>query len=260
MKRWWSLVGKEWRGSWTVILLALAATIGLDTWLAIKAPVWSARINGELAFGLSFIPFVGIGIAALVVGYYTMRNEWRDRTSLQLLSYPVSGAGILWAKLLVAVLGLGLITVVATVGTWFVTQRSSIPYSTIMSATEDILRLKAWERTLDIIWMVVCSILGTAFIVAVGLFSFTIGTIVPRISGLIAVIVYGLTWYLTFAFAPHAMYAFSFVPNPGLIVYTGLGPMAARKVIPLLPFWPTIMGTVILILIAGKILELEVDA
>ncbi len=238
MRRWWSLVGKEWRNSWTVILLSLAATVAFDAWLAVKAPEWSAKIDGGLPFGLSFIPFVGVGIAAAVVGYYTMRNEWRDRTSLRLLSYPVSGTEILWAKLV----------------------RSSMPYSAMISTTGDILRLKPWERALDITWMVVCLILGASFIIAVGMFSFVIGTIVPRISGLIAVIVYGLTWYLTFAFAPHAMYLFSFVPNPGLIVYAGAGLMAPRHVIPLLPFWPTLAATVILILVAGKILESEVDA
>lgn len=260
MRRWWSLVGKEWRNSWTVILLSLAATVAFDAWLAVKAPEWSAKIDGGLPFGLSFIPFVGVGIAAAVVGYYTMRNEWRDRTSLRLLSYPVSGTEILWAKLVVAVLGLALIAIVAAAGTWFVAQRSSMPYSAMISTTGDILLLKPWERALDITWMVVCLILGASFIIAVGMFSFVIGTIVPRISGLIAVIVYGLTWYLTFAFAPHAMYLFSFVPNPGLIVYAGAGLMAPRHVIPLLPFWPTLAATVILILVAGKILESEVDA
>ena len=43
-------------------------------------------------------------------------------------------------------------------------------------------------------------------------------TIVPRIQ-LDCRIVYGLTWYFDLAFAPHAIYLFSFVPNP--IVYAG---------------------------------------
>ena len=78
MKRWWSLVKKEWRSSWTVVLLALVAVCGFDAWLAFKAPVWSAGINRELAYGLSFIPFVGIGISVFVIGYLIMRYEWRD--------------------------------------------------------------------------------------------------------------------------------------------------------------------------------------
>lgn len=78
MKRWWSLVKKEWRSSWTVVLLALVAVCGFDAWLAFKAPVWSAEINRELAYGLSFIPFVGIGISVFVIGYLIMRYEWRD--------------------------------------------------------------------------------------------------------------------------------------------------------------------------------------
>ncbi|NLB73828.1 MAG: hypothetical protein GX795_07345 [Firmicutes bacterium] len=258
MKRWWSLVKKEWRSSWTIILLALVAVSGFDVWLAFKAPVWSAGINGGLAIGLSFIPFAGIGIATYVIGYLIMRYEWRDRTSLRLLSYPASGAGIISAKLLVAVLALGLIAVVAAAGTWLVAQRSLVLPPDILQVTEDILQLKPWERTLDIMWLVACLILGAAFIIAVGVFSFVIGTIAPRVSGLIAVIVYGLVGYLTSAFAPHAMYVFSFVPNPGLIVYRTVP--RVREVIPLLPFWPTLIGTIALVWAAGKILESEVDA
>ncbi len=259
MKRWWSLVKKEWRSSWTVVLLALVAVSGFDAWLAFKAPVWSVGINGGLAIGLSVIlPFAGIGIATYIIGYLIMRYEWRDRTSLRLLSYPMSGAGIISAKLLVAVLALGLIAVVAAAGTWLVTQRSLLPPPAIASLTEDILQLKPWERALDIIWLVACLILAAAFITAVGIFSFVIGTIVPRISGLIAVIVYGLIGYLTPTFAPHAMYVFSFVPNPGLIVYRTLP--RVREVIPILPFWPALLGTIAFVWVAGKILESEVDA
>jgi len=145
-------------------------------------------------------PFAGIGIATYIIGYLIMRYEWRDRTSLRLLSYPMSGAGIISAKLLVAVLALGLIAVVAAAGTWLVTQRSLIPPPAIASLTEDILQLKPWERALDIIWLVACLILAAAFITAVGIFSFVTGTIVPRASGLIAVIVYGLVGYLTSGF------------------------------------------------------------
>lgn len=259
MKRWWSLVKKEWRSSWTVVLLALVAVSGFDAWLAFKAPVWSVGINGGLAIGLSFIvPFAGIAIATYVIGYLTMRNEWRDRTSLRLLSYPASGAAIISAKLLVAVFALALIAVVAAAGTWLVTQRSLVLPPDIVQATKDILQLKPWERTLDIMWLVACLILGAAFIIAVGVFSFVIGTIAPRVSGLIAVIVYGLVGYLTSAFAPHAMYVFSFVPNPGLIVYRTVP--RVREVIPLLPFWPALIGTIVLVWVAGKILESEVDA
>ena len=258
MKRWWSLVKKEWRSSWTVVLLALVAVCGFDAWLAFKAPVWSGTINRELAFGLSFIPFAGIGISAFVIGYLIMRYEWRDRTSLRLLSYPVRGIEIILAKLIIAVLGLGIIAIVAAAGTWLVTQSSPELHSVMISVTEEILQLRPWERALDIMWIVACLILGASFIIALGVFSFVIGTIVPRMSGLIAVIVYSLIGYLTSAFAPHAMYVFSFVPNPGLIVYST--DPRVREVIPILPFWPALVGTVALVWVAGRILESEVDA
>ena len=33
MKRWWSMVGKEWRGTWTLLAVAIAAVVALDVWL-----------------------------------------------------------------------------------------------------------------------------------------------------------------------------------------------------------------------------------
>jgi len=92
VRNWWSLVLKEWRVS-ARILLASAATLGFDAWLAVKAPAWEMNRGEGLAFVLSLIPFVGICIASLIVGYLTMRNDWRDRAELQLPSSPMGGAG-----------------------------------------------------------------------------------------------------------------------------------------------------------------------
>ena len=256
VRNWWSLVLKEWRGFWPRILLASAATLGFDAWLAISVAVWEMERGEGLAFVLSFIPFAGICIASLIVGYFTMRSDWRDRAELHLPSSPMSCAGVIWAKLLAAALGLALIAVVATTGTWIVARRSSMFYSAIISMKKNILWLKPWEKAIDITWVVICLILGPALSVAVGIFSFTIGTIVPRISGLIAAVVCVLTFYLAFAFAPHAMYIASFIPTPGLIVYKETDYLEAyRKVIPLRPFWPALAAIVLLIFVAGKILE-----
>jgi hypothetical protein len=261
VRNWWSLVLKEWRGFWPRILLASAATLGFDAWLAIRVAVWEMERGEGLAFVLSFIPFAGICIASLIVGYFTMRSDWRDRAELHLPSSPMSCAGVIWAKLLAAALGLALIAVVATTGTWIVARRSSMFYSAIISMKKNILWLKPWEKAIDITWVVICLILGPALSVAVGIFSFTIGTIVPRISGLIAAVVCVLTFYLAFAFAPHAMYIASFIPTPGLIVYKEMDYLEAyRKVIPLRPFWPALAAIVLLIFVAGKILESQKSA
>jgi len=104
VRNWWSLVLKEWRGFWPRILLASAATLGFDAWLAVKAPAWEMNRGEGLAFVLSLIPFVGICIASLIVGYLTMRNDWRDRAELQLPSSPMGGAGVIWAKLVATAL------------------------------------------------------------------------------------------------------------------------------------------------------------
>ena len=261
VRNWWSLVLKEWRGFWPRILLASAATLGFDAWLAVKAPAWEMNRGEGLAFVLSLIPFVGICIASLIVGYLTMRNDWRDRAELQLPSSPMGGAGVIWAKLVATALGLALIAAAAAAGTWIVARRSSIFYSAVTSMKKGVLWLKPWEKAIDIAWIMACLILGPALSVAVGIFSFTIGTIVPRISGLIAAVVCVLTFYLAFAFAPHAMYIASFIPTPGLIVYKEMDYLEAyRKVIPLRPFWPALAAIVLLIFVAGKILESQKSA
>ena len=81
MKRWWSMVGKEWRGTWTLLAVAIAAVVALDVWLGIKTATWSLGHMGEgIAVGLSSIPFAGVGIATVVAGYFAMRSEWQSRT------------------------------------------------------------------------------------------------------------------------------------------------------------------------------------
>jgi len=46
------------------------------------------------------------------------------------------------------------------------------------------------------------------------------------------------------------MYVFSFVPNPGLIVYRTVP--RVREVIPILPFWPALLGTIAFVWVAGE--------
>lgn len=122
----------------------------------------------------------------------------------------------------------------------------------------------AWFRSREFltsgIWVTISAILGIAFMIAVGMFSFVIGTLVPRVSGLIAVAVHVLVWYLCFAFGPHAMYIASFLPNPVIVGFDRPLGLVRRIAVPLLPFWPTLAITAVLLIVAGKILESEVDA
>ncbi|HAI87831.1 MAG TPA: hypothetical protein DCL63_12660 [Firmicutes bacterium] len=261
MKRWWSMVGKEWRGTWTLLAVATAATVAFDIWLGIKTATWSLMHMGEgLAVGLSFIPFAGVGIATVVAGYFAMRGEWQSHTSMRTLSYPLSGTAVLTSKLAVILFNLVLVTLVAAAGVWFVASRT--PGFRMMMTSDP--TFMAWVRSREFltsgIWVTISGILGIAFMVAVGMFSFVIGTLVPRISGLIAVAVHVLVWYLCFAFGPHAMYVASFLPNPVIVGFDNALDLVRRIEVPLLPLWPTLAVTAVLLLVAGRILESEVDA
>lgn len=261
MKRWWSMVGKEWRGTWTLLAVAIAAVVALDVWLGIKATTWSLRhVDEGIAVALSFIPLAGVGIATVVSGYVAMRGEWQSHTSMRTLSYPMSGAELLTAKLAVIVFNLALVTLVSVAGVWFVINRTP----GLGEMVRNDLVFRAWIKTREFwtsaAWATISAILGMSFMVAVGMFSFVIGTFVPRISGLIAVIVHVLVWYLCFAFGPHAMYIASFLPNPNIVAFDSSRPVVGQVAVPLLPLWPTLAIAAILLLVAGKILESEVDA
>ena len=261
MKRWWSMVGKEWRGTWTLLAVSIAATAAFDIWLGIKTTTWSLIHMGEgLAPGLSFIPFAGVGIATVVAGYFAMRGEWQSRTSMRTLSYPISGTQLLTAKLAVIVLNLVLVTIVAVAGTWFIVNRTPGLREMMMTDPTFMAWFRSREFLTSAIWLTISAILGIAFMIAVGMFSFVTGTLVPRVSGLIAVAVHVLVWYLCFAFGPHAMYIASFLPNPVIVGFDNPLGLVRRLAVPLLPLWPTLAITAVLLIVAGKILESEVDA
>ena len=261
MKRWWSMVGKEWRGTWTLLAVAIAAVVALDVWLGIKTTTWSLRHAGEgIAVALSSIPLAGVAIATVVSGYLAMRSEWQSHTATRTLSYPMSGTELLTAKLAVIVFNLALVTLVSVAGIWFVVGRT--PGLREMVAHDPVFRalLRTREFWTSAVWATISALLGMSFMVAVGMFSFVIGTFVPRISGLIAVIVHVLMWYLCFAFGPHAWYIASFLPNPKIVAFDSSRSVAGQIAAPLLPLWPTLAITAVLLLVAGRILESEVDA
>jgi len=255
------MVGKEWRGTWTLLAVAIAAVVALDVWLGIKTTTWSLRHAGEgIAVALSSIPLAGVAIATVVSGYLAMRSEWQSHTATRTLSYPMSGTELLTAKLAVIVFNLALVTLVSVAGIWFVVGRT--PGLREMVAHDPVFRalLRTREFWTSAVWATISALLGMSFMVAVGMFSFVIGTFVPRISGLIAVIVHVLVWYLCFAFGPHAMYIASFLPNPVIVGFDNPLGLVRRLAVPLLPLWPTLAITAVLLIVAGKILESEVDA
>jgi hypothetical protein len=172
----------------------------------------------------------------------------------------MSGTELLTAKLAVIVFNLALVTLVSVAGIWFVVGRT--PGLREMVAHDPVFRalLRTREFWTSAVWATISALLGMSFMVAVGMFSFVIGTFVPRISGLIAVIVHVLMWYLCFAFGPHAWYIASFLPNPKIVAFDSSRSVAGQIAVPLLPLWPTLAITAVLLLVAGRILESEVDA
>lgn len=261
MGRWFSLARKEWMGLRWVVLVAALAIAMADGYIAYKAPAWAADIVQEsLATSLSFVPFAGLFIASLLAGYLAMRSEWQQRTSLRLLSYPVSGVSVISAKVAVNAAVLTALTILAGLGTWLVAYRSPGLMMIITGPDSPLHDMKAWE-----IWMGAFSILvmGVAWLVcsiSVGAFAFVVGTLVPRIAGLISAVVYALMGYLAAMYGSFALYLSSFLPNMPLIVYSRSMLGIERLTIPVIPIWPLAAAGAVLILVAGRLLDREVDA
>lgn len=262
MSRWWSMVRKEWLGLRWIMLLAAGAIAALDIFLAYKVSSRAMNMIGyNMAIGLSTIPFAGLFIASLVAGYLSMRNEWQHNTSVRLLSYPVSGASLISAKLATTVFSLTVLAVWAGLGTLLVATRTPNLVVDILRADWVFSTYKAWEIWAGVAVFIIVTIALLTFINAVGMFSFVVGTLVPRVSGLLSVVVYCLVTWVSGAFAPLAMYLASFVPNLKVIAYGhDVLENVVRIALPALPLWPLVAGSVVLVLCAGRMLDREVDA
>ncbi|OPZ61168.1 MAG: ABC-2 family transporter protein [Firmicutes bacterium ADurb.Bin506] len=261
MSRWFSLARKEWMGlRWTMLIAALAI-LAADGYIAYKAPAWASNVAEEsLAIGLSFIPFAGLFIASLIAGYLAMRSEWQQHTSLRLLSYPVSGTGVVLAKVAVNAAALTVLAIIAGLGTWLVARRSPIMLMTLLGAEGPFAGMEAWEIWVNVLSMVVMGLSWLVCVIAAGAFAFVVGTLVPRIAGLVSALVYAVMVYLTGLYGSLALYLSSFLPNMPFIVYSHGALGAERFVIPVIPIWPLVVASVVMILVAGRLLDKEVDA
>lgn len=94
MRAWWNLYKKELYNlaffSVVIVLLVLA----WEVFLLYKADSWM----GDIAVGLSFLPFFLYPLLALLLGYNSYRQEWKEDTQYFLLSLPRRGWEIGLAK------------------------------------------------------------------------------------------------------------------------------------------------------------------
>ncbi|MCR4426547.1 MAG: ABC transporter permease [Firmicutes bacterium] len=265
MTRWLALIRKEIQASWGPTAVAAALIVALDTWLIARTTAWRIRYPG-LSFGLAMVPLAVLMVWTIWAGYLAVRSEWHGRTSMRLMSFPVSGRTVLGSKIVVLMAQFTILAGIAVVGLLLVAAREpGIQFGTVGSMITT--AFKPWELAVTVASMTLVLLAGVAYVLSMGIFSFVIGTTVARLSGLIAVVVFGLLGYISNALGPLAMYVFSFIPNPSIIIHSfTFGPGGAeaatyvRHVIPALPFWPLVLGSVILLLIAGRLLETEVDA
>lgn len=261
MRRWWSLAWKEWMGLRWIVLIAALTIAAADGYIAYKATAWATNVMQEsLAISLSFIPFAGLSLAALLAGYTAMRSEWQQRTSLRLLSYPLSGVSIVSAKVAVNTAALAALSILAGMGTWLVAYRSSGVMMIAFGPDSPFADMKTWEIWLSALSLSVMGLAWLACVISAGAFAFVISTLVPRIAGLIAAAVYAVMIYLMGMYGGLALYISSFLPNMPLIVYSRNMLGTERVIIPMIPTWPMLAAGTVLILVAGRILDREVDA
>ena len=94
MRAWWNLYKKELYNlaffSVVIVLLVLA----WEVFLLYKADSWM----GDIAVGLSFLPFFLYPLLALLLGYNSYRQEWKEDTQYFLLFLPRRGWEIGLAK------------------------------------------------------------------------------------------------------------------------------------------------------------------
>ena len=115
--------------------------------------------------------------------------------------------------------------------------------------------MKPWEIAVSAATALLTALSWLAMTIAAGAFSFAVGTLVPRIAGLIAFAVYGLLAYLAALYSPLAMYVASFMPNPPVVLYARNAIGIERVVAPMIPLWPMVAAAAALILVTGKLLE-----
>ena len=242
-------------------LVAAVAIAGADAYIAYRAPVWAdSLMNEALAISVSCIPFPVLATVALLAGYMMMRSEWQHHTSLRLLSYPVSGAGVVSAKVAAATAAIILLAAVAGVGSLAVASRSPGTMTLLHPPDSPLYHMKPWEIAVSAATALLTALSWLAMTIAAGAFSFAVGTLVPRIACLIAFAVYGLLAYLAALYSPLAMYVASFMPNPPVVLYARNAIGIERVVAPMIPLWPMVAAAAALILVTGKLLDREVDA
>ena len=175
-------------------MILLLVFVGVwDLFLFSRQDSW----DKSLVFILSFIPIIFLPFYALVGGFYTLHEEWRKKSIVQLLSLPVRCITITGTKLLAVWLESVVFIVVTFIGAILFNKKANLDPIPIQVLIQ--------YGLLILITAILVSILSQ--------FSYIIGRVFRRIRWLISIWVFLLTGWGIFRYYGYLNPFFSFVPN-----------------------------------------------
>ncbi|MFW5991694.1 MAG: hypothetical protein ACOCQN_00700 [Halanaerobiaceae bacterium] len=241
MKGWWKLYKKD---LYAILFFLLVVILLVSAWQLFLY----YRINrypSELVFGLGLIPFLFFPLLMLWQGYQGFRREWKEETAYFLLSLPRPGWQLALSKLLA-----GVTFYLVTIGYSIL-----LLYLVNGSTVTDIFRHLPEVIERNVVGMIltrvfIFSVISGIAIYILSQFAFLIGRFYERFNGLVSILVYILSVYITFRggsilapllnWLPNLSFPVQF-SNSGLTevrtLYLGSGPIFGSIVIIIVLFW-----------------------
>lgn len=101
MRSFWQLLRKDILSlRWVVAVLVILSLVW-QAYLASKTGNW----DGDLIFGLGFLPYIFIPLGLLITSLLVYRNEWKEDTIYLILSLPIKAWQVTVSKLLAVLIG-----------------------------------------------------------------------------------------------------------------------------------------------------------
>lgn len=190
MKKFFQLYRKELSGSRNLFLTLLGLIIGIDLFLVTRVRSWGYWT----ALHVTLIPLIFLLIWAMFRAFMLTREEWKEGTAPFLRSLPISGWGIVGAKLL------------AAFTEWLFLSLATVLFSGLFYATAPLWGVE-WPTLPDLFFsertvqFIVLSGLNFALgIIMTGLIfqlAYLLGRTVNRFNGLVSFACTVLLFYLT---------------------------------------------------------------
>jgi ABC-type transport system involved in multi-copper enzyme maturation permease subunit len=249
-----SLYLKELRASRNIFLICVAVILGCDIFLVTRTASWGYWN----AMAASLIPLVPLIFLGMVQAYLLINDEWKAGTAPFLRSLPISGWGIVSAKMLAA------FTV------WVALSLITLAFSGIFYACAPWfsyewlpLNLLPWSRLIAFIVIFVLGISGAVlFGSIIAQMTFLLGRIVNRFNKLISTVASLVLVYVTTKGGDWLAGLLSFLPK---ITFeapnTGEGGLTlVKQTLPTAAVFVFVLELVLLFLAAGWIMGKKAES